>query len=71
MLQYLAIIGFFVLAVIIFAFGLHFSQYKKREDAGCCGGGACGTGEANHSCFVSKLNFVDNLDKIKAEKLKK
>ena len=71
MLQYIAIIGFFILAVIIFALGLHFSQYKKREDAGCCGGGACGTNGTSHSCYTSKSNFVDNLEKIKAQKIKK
>lgn len=72
MLQYLAIIGFFILAVLIFALGLYFSQYKKREDAGgCCGGGACGTNGTSHSCYSSKSNFVDNLDKIKAQKIKR
>jgi hypothetical protein len=69
MLQLLAIIGFMLLAVLVFAGGLHFSQYKKRENAGCCGGGNCGTEKASHSCYSSKAEFVENIDKIKAEKL--
>ena len=69
MLQFLAIIGFMILAVAIFAGGLHFSQYKKRANAGCCGGGHCDSGGNKHSCYSSKSDFVDNLDKIKAERL--
>lgn len=71
MIQFLAIIGFMIIAVAIFAGGLHFSQYKKREDgAGCCGGGHCDSGGNQHSCYASKSDFVDNIDKIKTEKLK-
>jgi hypothetical protein len=70
MLQILAIIGFMLLAVLVFAGGLHFSQYKKRGNAGCCGGSNCGTDKASHSCYSSKADFVDNIDTIKAEKLR-
>lgn len=70
MLQILAIMGFMLIAVLIFAGGLHFSQYKKKENAGCCGGGHCDSGGNQHSCYSSKSDFVDNLDVIKAEKLK-
>lgn len=69
MLQFLAIIGFMVLAVAIFAGGLHFSQYKKKANAGCCGGGSCDSKGGGHSCYSSKADFVDNIDKIKAEKM--
>ena len=69
MLQFLAIFGFMILAVAIFAGGLHFSQYKKRANAGCCGGGSCENGGGSHSCYSSKSEFVDNIDKIKAENL--
>ena len=69
MTQVLFAIGFMILAVAIFAGGLHFSQYKKRQNAGCCGGGHCASDGGSHSCYSSKTDFVDNLDKIKAEKL--
>jgi hypothetical protein len=69
MLQMLAIIGFMLLAVLIFAGGLHFSQYKKRGNAGCCGGGNCDSKGGGHSCYSSKSDFVENIDKIKMEKL--
>ena len=60
MLQYLAVIGFFVVAVLIFALGLHFSEYKKRKDAGCCGGGHCSEDGTPGSCYNSKSKFVDD-----------
>ena len=69
MLQMLAIIGFMLIAVLIFAGGLHFSQYKKRENGGCCGGGSCSSDGSSHSCYSSKAEFVENINKIKAEKL--
>ena len=40
MLQYLLAFFFFVLAISIMIFALHFSQYKKRG-SGCCGGVHC------------------------------
>lgn len=70
MLQFLAIIAVMVFAVAIFAGGLHFSKYKKRENAGCCGGGHCSSEGGGHSCYSSKEEFVDNFDKIKADRLK-
>ena len=70
MLQFLAIIVVMVLAVAIFVGGLHFSKYKKRANAGCCGGGHCDSGGNQHSCYSSKEEFVDNFDKIKADRLK-
>lgn len=60
MVQYLAVIGFFVVAILIFAVGLHFSNYKKRKDAGCCGGGNCSTEGNSGSCYNSKSKFVDD-----------
>jgi len=69
MLEMLAIIGFMLLAVLIFAGGLHFSQYKKKANAGCCGDGSCDSKGGGHSCYSSKADFVDNIDKIKTEKL--
>ena len=68
MVQILAIIGFMILAVLVFAGGLHFSQYKRRSNAGCCGGGSCSS-ENSGSCYSSKAEFVENIDQIKAQKL--
>ncbi len=86
MAQFAAIVGFMVFAFGLMAIALHFSQYKKRENAGCCGGGSCSSGEHKHengehceshdhscstgSCYSSKLDFVNNLDKIKVDGLK-
>lgn len=69
MLQFFVVIGFMFFAVAIFAGGLHFSQYKKRKNAGCCGGGSCSSDGNSHSCYNSKSDFVNNFDKIKVEKL--
>jgi hypothetical protein len=69
MTQVLFAVGFMFLAILIFAGGLHFSQYKKRENGGCCGGGHCSSDGDSHSCYSSKTDFVDNINKIKAEKL--
>ena len=69
MYEILAVVVIMVLALLIFWGGLHFSQYKKRENAGCCGGGHCEAGGDQSSCYSSKENFVDNIDKIKTEKL--
>jgi len=68
MLQILAIIGFMILAVLVFTGGLHFSQYKRRDNAGCCGGGNCSSGNSG-SCYSSKAEFVDNIEDIKAQKM--
>lgn len=68
MYEFIAIIVFMFLAVAIFLGGLHFSQYKRKENAGCCGGGNCAS-DGSSSCYSSKEDFVDNFDKIKAEKL--
>jgi hypothetical protein len=64
MIQYLAVIGFFIVALLLFGFALHFSKYKKRA-SGCCGGGHCSIDGENsdkqvHSCYRDKLNFIDN-----------
>ena len=69
MIEILAAIFFIFLAFAIFAGGLHFSNYKKRENAGCCGGGSCSS-DGSSSCYSSKEDFVDNFDKIKSERLK-
>ena len=69
MYEILAVIVIMVLALLIFWGGLHFSQYKRRENTGCCGGGNCETGETG-SCYSSKSEFVDNIDSIRAKKLK-
>lgn len=60
LVQYLAVIGFFVVAILIFAFGLHFAEYKKRKDAGCCGGGSCSSDGSSGGCYNSKSKFVDD-----------
>ncbi|MBK7981988.1 MAG: hypothetical protein IPK06_18660 [Ignavibacteriae bacterium] len=70
MTQLFVMIGFFSAAILIFAIGLHFSKYKKRENAGCCGGGHCSTDGGPHSCYASKSEFVDNYEKIKSGELK-
>ena len=40
MVQYIIVIGFFILAFFLMGLALHFSKYKKRP-SGCCGGGDC------------------------------
>jgi len=68
MLEIIVIIGFMIIAVLIFAGGLQFSQYKKKKNAGCCGDGSCGSD--SHSCYSSKVDFVDNFESIKAKRAK-
>jgi hypothetical protein len=70
MMQFLVLVGFFVVAIAIMAAALHFSQYKKKENS-CCGAGNCSTsgGSHDHSCYSSKADFVKNIDIIKAEKI--
>ena len=68
MLQVIVLVGFFMVVVGLFAAALQFSKYKKRENAGCCGGHCAADGTPG-SCYTSKTDFVDNFDKIKAEKL--
>ena len=71
MLQVIVLVVFFMLAIGVFAAALQFSKYKKREDGvGCCGGGHCSADGTPHTCYSSKSEFVDNFDKIKAEKIK-
>ena len=60
MLQFVLVLGFFIIAISIFAVGLHISKYKKRADSGCCGGGHCDTDRESHSCYSEKSKFVDN-----------
>lgn len=70
MLQVIVLVAFFMTAIGIFAAALMFSKYKKREDGnGCCGGGHCAADGTPHSCYSSKTDFVDNFEKIKAERL--
>ena len=71
MMQFLVVVGFFIVAIAIMAVALHFSQYKKKDNS-CCGGGSCSTGGGshNHSCYSSKADFVEYLDVIKAESVK-
>ncbi len=75
MAQILAAAVFFTLALLIMGLGLHFSQWKKKENS-CCGGGHCSTdGHHDHecdsanSCYSSKEEFVDNFNKIKIQKI--
>ena len=65
MIQYLVVFLVFVFAFGIFLTALHFSQYKRRPDSGCCGGGHCNTDEDKgyHSCYNEKIDFVDNYKK--------
>ena len=67
MLQYLAVVGFFIVALGIFAGGLALSNYKKKGDnSGCCGcDGGCSTSNSDcaedgtgASCYNSKSRFV-------------
>ncbi len=59
MLQFAIIIALFVLAISGMALALHFSKYKKN-DSGCCGGGHCSTpGNDSHSCYGSKIKYID------------
>ncbi|MDZ7725207.1 MAG: hypothetical protein U5R06_20910 [candidate division KSB1 bacterium] len=61
MLQYIVIIGFFLLALGIMFISLYASGYKRGENSGCCGGGHC----ANHAeksghgttCTSRKLHY--------------
>ncbi len=69
MLQVIVLVGFFMIAIGVFAAALQFSKYKKRENAGCCGGGHCSDNGTPHTCYSSKSDFVDNYEKIKTEKL--
>ena len=69
MTQLFAAVGFMLVAILIFGGGLYFAQYKKRENAGCCGGGSCDSEGGSGGCYSSKSKFVDNLDKLKAERL--
>jgi hypothetical protein len=68
MIEIVAIVVFMIIAFLVFWGGLHFSQYKKRENAGCCGGGHCSTDGNSSSCYSSKTDFVDNIDNIRAQK---
>ena len=69
MTQLFAVIGFMLVAILIFGGGLYFAQYKKKANAGCCGGGNCSADGTSGSCYSSKTDFVDNFDKIKADRL--
>ncbi|MCF8261850.1 MAG: hypothetical protein K9J12_13810 [Melioribacteraceae bacterium] len=59
MLQIFVVTVFFVLAFSLMAMALHFAKWKKKA-SGCCGGGNCDTdGGGSHSCYRSKLDFVN------------
>ncbi len=60
MQEILIVIAFFLGAFGIFISGLIFSQYKKRKNAGCCGGGNCSTEGSPGSCYSEKERFVDD-----------
>lgn len=64
MIQYIAAILLFAIAIVGMALALHFSKYKKRNNSGCCGGGHCETDKNGkpvaHSCYQEKVDFVDN-----------
>ena len=65
MLQYIVVFIVFILAFGIFLAALHFSQYKRRPDSGCCGGGHCSTDktEGYGSCYSEKVDFVNKYNK--------
>ncbi|MCK9280784.1 MAG: hypothetical protein M0P71_09190 [Melioribacteraceae bacterium] len=66
MTQFIGLFVFFILAAIGMALALQFSKYKKRGDAGCCGGGHCdsnGNHDGNHSCYSKGSKFVDEYNK--------
>jgi len=41
------------------AMALHFAKWKKKGESGCCGGGHCETNGGGHSCYSSKINYLD------------
>ncbi len=66
MQEILIVIVFFLVSFGIFIGGLVFSQYKKRQNAGCCGGTNCSDGGSPNSCYKEKEKFVDNYMKSNA-----
>lgn len=59
MLQIVIVTLFFVLAFSLMAMALHFAKWKKKGESGCCGGGHCETNGGGHSCYSSKINYLD------------
>lgn len=60
MIQFLFIFGIFIFAILGMALALHFSKYKQSE-SGCCGGSHCdANGNKIHSCYHSKVNYIDS-----------
>lgn len=57
MTQILVVTLFFIVAFTLMALALHFAKYKQG-DSGCCGGGNCESG-GGHSCYYSKVNYID------------
>ncbi len=58
--QVLVVTLFFMLAFSLTAIALHFAKWKKKGESGCCGGGHCDTdGGGSHSCYSSKINYID------------
>lgn len=64
MAQYLIVIAFFAVAVVLMGLSLKFSKYKQGN-SGCCGGGHCDTdgNHEPHSCYNEKLKFVKEYKK--------
>ncbi|MGD8779264.1 MAG: hypothetical protein PVH88_09935 [Ignavibacteria bacterium] len=58
MKEILIVVAFFLGAFGIFIGGLIFSQYKRRKNVGCCGGGNCATDGTPGSCYKEKEKFV-------------
>ena len=47
--QFLALAGFFVVAIVIMGGALTFAKYKKEgKSSGCCGGGHCSVDRGHH-----------------------
>lgn len=59
MLQILIVTVFFAIAFSLMAMALHFAKWKKKE-SGCCGGGHCDTNGGSHSCYNSKINYLND-----------
>ncbi|MCF8240961.1 MAG: hypothetical protein K9J16_06215 [Melioribacteraceae bacterium] len=59
MLQVIIVAVFFVAAFSLMALALHFAKWKKTSSS-CCGGGNCDSNGGSHSCYSSKINYIDD-----------
>lgn len=60
MIQYIAVLLFFILALSLMLAALHFSRYKKRP-SDCCGGLHCGESQEKvPGCHSEKADLAKN-----------